>query len=1138
MADIISSNPNLSIAGPSLGGGYIPSIDRRMQIDGLATVTPWGGGTAFQSQSSGGSSGISTDESSLQISELKNLILSRPTGDTINYSIEGIIGPPGPAGPAGPQGLPTPPILGITGGAAIPTRILDDGATPSAPTSLVATAMIEAIMLEWDPNTEPDMDHYEVYRNTEDNSSTATKIAEAYQTLLVDGDKSPSQEYFYWIKAVDHLGNTSDFSTGDSTTPLTQSTAGPLSLKVSGTLSDTDATGNYNQAGQYNSADCYVNANSWYIWWDSGNTKWVISDTLGTAGTEYWDKSNDPVVGTFSPRGTATGDAVVAQGGGPWNTADIVDDAITTAKVAASAITAAKTNIAVINSSDGTLNANSVGNTQIQDTAIDGPKIAAGAIVAAKTNLAAINPNSGNITDDHITSNMIRSDTIEARHIVAGAVTAEKIQTINFFLSDGIWESDSPSAGYVAWSKCKVCYNGTEHTIDDGNTTDKFIYWKAGVVSISGTLTPEVTGRWYYNGIYNTKECYKDVTGAYYLYWNSAPFGAWVVSNSLGGLGSVYWVGGATMAGAYNAYVNCTGTLTVTAVQSPVSYFYTSNTLPTLGESDFMVAENLQGTHLLVWNSTIIDGGRIRTGSVTATQIQASTITANELATGCVTSDKVYAGAITADKITSVTVEPLDTYTKLCSTFNGENGDTTFTDPIQGTAAFYGTAQLSTAQKMFGVGSSLLLDGNSDYITYPASSDWDFGGGDFTVDFRVYFNAISRSQVFYSHTLDNSNRVDFYITSGNRLQFYAVSGGTQVANYVMTSAWSGLATGVWNHIALVRHGSTIKMYINGVAQVLTETTPIGTLPTFSSTVLTIGNYSLGGSYYVNGYLDEYRVSKGIARWLTDFTPPVSSYISTPSAGSLTYISGGKILTGYLQADQINTNTITSDKVLNVDASKILINGTTYLSNWRGSSDVTKINGGQIDTASITADKINVNSLSAISSNIGTITAGTITADVITAGTINANVISNTTLSGVKSKAYKPAGTYVIPSVTKGNIPFYSLQTLGTSPTWASLGVGSNFMGVITIQKYNYNMQGSLILSLYRNGGFVTSWVVYTPSYDNYDPTSTSFNYDITNSGDYYVVASYMQTGGDDSFRMTMSCNLSVTDLHDISVFKS
>ena len=141
-----------------------------------------------------------------------------PTGDIINYNFEGLVGPQGIPGPPGPQAVGTP-VLGPVSSVSIPSYVLDDGATPGTPTGLTATAAIQYILLEWNANTETDMDRYEIWRHTSDVSGDATKISDAYQTLMVDGNLTAGQIYYYWVKAVDHLGNTSGFSSSVNGTP-------------------------------------------------------------------------------------------------------------------------------------------------------------------------------------------------------------------------------------------------------------------------------------------------------------------------------------------------------------------------------------------------------------------------------------------------------------------------------------------------------------------------------------------------------------------------------------------------------------------------------------------------------------------------------------------------------------------------------------------------------------------------------------------------------------------------------------------------------------------------------------------------------------------------------------------------------
>jgi hypothetical protein len=79
--------------------------------------------------------------------------------------------------------------------------------------------------------------------------------------------------------------------------------------------------------------------------------------------------------------------------------------------------------------------------------------------------------------------------------------------------------------------------------------------------------------------------------------------------------------------------------------------------------------------------------------------------------------------------------------------------------------------------------------------------------------------------------------------------------------------------GTWNHIAIVCSNGTIKLYFNGVNVGGTST---NTMPT-GNCFITAGasvNYS---SYSYNGYQDDIRVTTGVARYTSNFTPPTQAF---------------------------------------------------------------------------------------------------------------------------------------------------------------------------------------------------------------------------------------------------------------------
>jgi len=239
--------------------------------------------------------------------------------------------------------------------------------------------------------------------------------------------------------------------------------------------------------------------------------------------------------------------------------------------------------------------------------------------------------------------------------------------------------------------------------------------------------------------------------------------------------------------------------------------------------------------------------------------------------------DGTDAGTTVTDSIgkTVTNTASYDSYTKLLCEFEGADEATTDTAETGQTITFAGGAKLENTQKKFG-STALYLDGDGDYVTVPDSADWDFGTGDFTIDGQFRFsNFADTYQDICNQYTDADNEWYFILVNADKtFRFYYKSGGTVRANYTTSAAT--LVADTWYHIAAIRYGSTFKIYVDGVALIMTETTAIGDLTALTGTpVLRIG-YVQASTYFV-GYIDEFRISKGIARWTTDFDVPTYPY---------------------------------------------------------------------------------------------------------------------------------------------------------------------------------------------------------------------------------------------------------------------
>jgi len=192
---------------------------------------------------------------------------------------------------------------------------------------------------------------------------------------------------------------------------------------------------------------------------------------------------------------------------------------------------------------------------------------------------------------------------------------------------------------------------------------------------------------------------------------------------------------------------------------------------------------------------------------------------------------------------------------------DGADGSTTFTDVKGHPVTPVGNAKISTTESRFG-GASGHFDGTGDFVSTAASPDFDFNGtGPFTIEAWV-----NGTGTFWSN---DSFGLVLSIQNGSELRLWIVD--VLPWNFVGTVA--GVVTDGWHHVALSYDGTTYRVFVDGVQSFSVD----GTMSQQAPPQCIIGSYAGGVEPFFNGYLDEVRVTKGVARYTASFTPPATQF---------------------------------------------------------------------------------------------------------------------------------------------------------------------------------------------------------------------------------------------------------------------
>ena len=246
-------------------------------------------------------------------------------------------------------------------------------------------------------------------------------------------------------------------------------------------------------------------------------------------------------------------------------------------------------------------------------------------------------------------------------------------------------------------------------------------------------------------------------------------------------------------------------------------------------------------------------------------------------------------------------------------TLDGVMTASSITDETGKTVNVLGDIVLSTTKKKFGNASiasiGIPYDTGTHELVIPSSTDFDFGTDPFTIDFWVNFTNADNKSAMLIRRAQGAPGI-YFTYEANRLY---------LSDQVTSEAYCPFVNeaNVWYHLALVRvndtnSASAWRIFINGVSQPLTLSAGSWNFsyPAVSK------DLKIATLYHLDGYMDEIRISKGIARWTENFTPPTAPY--TVDANTKLLIHADATISKYLKYSVIGGNSMVAPIALALD----------------------------------------------------------------------------------------------------------------------------------------------------------------------------------------------------------------------------
>lgn len=285
---------------------------------------------------------------------------------------------------------------------------------------------------------------------------------------------------------------------------------------------------------------------------------------------------------------------------------------------------------------------------------------------------------------------------------------------------------------------------------------------------------------------------------------------------------------------------------------------------------EFVAPANDGGSAITGYTVTSTPGGVTATG--TTSPIVVNGLTGGETYTFTVHATNAAGNSVESPPSSPITMIIGDPYFANVALLLHGDGNTNDSSSNTKTTTASGGAAATSLESVFG-GSSIFFDGVNDNLFIPSHPEFEFGTGDFTIEFWYKQGGAKQGLTILRRNMFSVGGGAWGISvsdSGTNRGIYWLD---ELQGGVGKSTTSALSTNVWGHYAVCRSNGVMQMFIDGISYYSGTNSN-----NYSSSLnINIGNWDQNNTVFYSGYLDDLRITTGIARYTANFTVPTAPF---------------------------------------------------------------------------------------------------------------------------------------------------------------------------------------------------------------------------------------------------------------------